>query len=76
MPTTVIDHKLCANVQAVNEESLKKLNEYINHLHGKRQVHPLTLMFYLRTPNSSSTAHGKLKVVNSEVIFLAIFIER
>ena len=32
----------------MNEESLKRLNEYISQLHSQRQVTPLKLTFYVR----------------------------
>jgi len=35
-------------VQAVNEESLKLLNEYISQLHNQRRVSPVKLTFYVR----------------------------
>jgi len=40
----------------VNEESLKRLNEYINQLHNQRRVSPLKLTFYVRTPATDEAA--------------------
>lgn len=44
-------------MQAINEQSLKLLNEYIERLHTRQDVHPVSLIFYMRN-NSSSFARS------------------
>lgn len=43
--------------QAINEQSLKLLNEYIERLHSRQDVQPVSLIFYMRN-NSSSYARN------------------
>jgi len=48
----------CIGWQAVNEESLKQLNEYISQLHSQRRASALKLTFYVRpqTTDEASVA--------------------
>jgi len=44
--------------QAVNEESLKHLNEYISQLHQQQRASPLKLTFYVRPLASDDALPG------------------
>jgi len=44
----------------VNEESLKRLNEYISQLHNERRVSPLKLTFYIR-PQASDELTAEIE---------------
>lgn len=48
-------------MQAINEQSLKLLNEYIERLHTRQEVQPVSLIFYMR--NNSSSYATKLQTL-------------
>ena len=43
------------SLQAVNENSLKKLNEYVNGLTSRRRLSPTSLIFYVRDTKGIDT---------------------
>lgn len=65
-------------MQAINEQSLKLLNEYIERLHSQQEVQPVSLIFYMRSNASNyarnlkttlqhSTSEGKSLAFNSNI---------
>jgi len=52
----------------VNEESLKRLNEYINQLHCQRRVSPLKLTFYVR-PQATDEAPAGIETTHESGLY-------
>lgn len=50
-------HFVCFDIQSINEDSLKRLNSYLEDLQKKNPVSPTHLMFYLK--NGSEQEEGK-----------------
>ena len=48
--------------QAVNEDSLKRLNEYIDRLHSNQRVIPACLRFYVRPPIKRDNVHSGKRI--------------
>ena len=50
---------ICLMLQSVNEESLKKLQEYLCTLQvGRQKVAPLSLVFYIRDTAAETKSQG------------------
>ncbi|KAG8239788.1 hypothetical protein J437_LFUL019383, partial [Ladona fulva] len=47
--------------RAINENSLKQLNAYIEHLQMKRPTTPANLCFYLRSPRKPECDHYRIR---------------
>ena len=45
-------------LQSVNEESLKKLQEYLCTVKGHRKVAPISLVFYIRDTTARTNSAG------------------
>ena len=45
--------------QSINEDSLKRLNSYLEDLQTKKPVNPTHLMFYLKNDTATSLEEGK-----------------
>lgn len=45
-------------LQSVNEDSLKRLNSYLEDIQMKKPVHPTHLMFYLKNDTATSLEEG------------------
>ena len=45
-------------LQSVNEESLKKLQEYLCTVKGHRKVAPISLVFYVRDTTAKTNSAG------------------
>ena len=56
-------HCVCFDIQSINEDSLKRLNSYLEDLQKKNPVNPTHLMFYLK--NGSEQEDGKSNSVSS-----------
>ncbi|XP_068695361.1 T-cell activation inhibitor, mitochondrial-like [Montipora foliosa] len=44
--------------RSINEDSLKRLNSYLEDIQGKKPVHPTHLMFYLKNDSATSLEEG------------------
>ena len=57
MYTFLLFHFVCFDIQSINEDSLKRLNSYLEDLQKKNPVNPTHLMFYLK--NGSEQEEGR-----------------
>ena len=55
--TFLLFHFVCFDIQSINEDSLKRLNSYLEDLQKKNPVNPTHLMFYLK--NGSEKEEGR-----------------
>ena len=61
----------CLPVQSINEDSLKRLNSYLEDLQKKKPVNPTHLMFYLKNDTATSLEEGKSHILLArQVCFL------